>query len=413
MRSDTTYLKIILLLSLLGILVAGKLLSVHVRYTSGQATLTESCSLLSASSAQGCESVAVSDYSDIAGVPVAAIAMGYYFTLLLLVFWAMRNYQAAYEPLYVGFFLATLSILVTVRMFIISRYVLHEFCQWCAMLWLINLAIWPAFVKQLGLKWGNALAGNLELVRHKSLNLRKERIIGCLGVGIVCLVAFSVMGLAAKSLQSPAGGYGQDSSLVKDYQNAPQVFLNGESYGGPQAKGQVDASPAPIMDIVEFADFQCPACRMAAQFFKPFILKYKNKVRLTFHNFPLDGSCNTFVPNGQHTFACAAARNGICAGKQGKFWAFHDQIYDRQDELSTTLITEVVNKIGIDSATFAVCLADPATEAQLQKETQWGDLIGLESTPTLVINGHKLSGGKSPAELEALMESLQAQQHGK
>ncbi|MGZ3695727.1 MAG: thioredoxin domain-containing protein [Bdellovibrionota bacterium] len=412
MRSDTTYLKIILLLCLLGILVSGKLLSMHVRYTSGSAGLTETCTLISASSSQGCESVAVSNYSDIAGIPIAAIAMGFYFTQLLLVFWAMRNYQTAYESLYVGFFLSTLSILMTVRMFTIANYVLHEFCQWCAMLWLINLAIWPAFVKQLGLRWGNALAGNLELFRHKNLNLKRSRIIGSLGVGIVCVVAFSVIGMAAKGLQNPDAGM-QAASLVKDYGNAPAVFLPAEAYGGPSAKGQVDASPAPTMDIVEFADFQCPACRMAAQFLKPFVLKHHDKVRVTFRNFPLDGSCNTYVPNGQHTFACAAARNGVCAGKQGKFWSYHDQVYDRQDELSTALINEVVSKIGLDQGAFAACLADPATEAEIQKDTQWGDMIGLESTPTIVINGHKLSGAKSPAELEALLVNLESQRTGK
>ncbi|MGE3260511.1 MAG: thioredoxin domain-containing protein [Bacteriovoracia bacterium] len=409
MRTDTRYLKIILLLALLGMLVAGKLLSVHVRFTSGQATLTESCSVISAS--QGCASVAVSDYSSVAGVPVAAFALGFYFTILLLVFWAMRNYQAAYEPLYVGFLFSTVSIVVTVIMFYISRFVLHEFCQFCAMLWLINLALWPAFVKQLGLGWGNALAGNLELIRHKNLNLRKERVLGCLGVGVVCVLAFSIIGLAAKSLQGQENSYGERSSLVKDFQNAPQVFLPAEAYGGAQAKGTAGATP--IMEIAEFADFQCPACRMAAQLFKPFLLKHKDKVRLTFHHFPLDGTCNSFVPNGMHAFACATARNAICAGKQGKFWEFHDQIYDRQDELSTSLISEVAEKVNLDQAALTACLADPATEAQLQKDIQWGDMIGLSSTPTIVINGHKLEGGKSPAELEALMDSLEAQRRGK
>lgn len=405
MRSDTNYLKIILLLSLLGILVSGYLLSIHVRFTSGQAGLTESCSIVSSGEAQGCASIAVSDYSSVFGVPVAAIAMSFYFSLLILVFWAMRNYQAAYEPLYVGFFLSTIAIVVTVVMFYISRFIVKSFCQGCAMLWLVNLSLWPAFVKQLGLGWGNALAGNLELVRAKSLNLKRERIFGSFAAGFACLVIFSVIGAAAKGLGGEQSQLGE-SSLVKEFQNAPQVFLPAEAYGGPQAKGQVDASPAPVMDIVEFADFQCPACRMAAQFFKPFLLKHKDQVRLSFRHFPLDGSCNAAVPNGQHTFACAAARHSVCAGKQGKFWAFHDQVYDRQDELSNALLTEISQKIGLDTNALAACLADPATNADMQKQMQWGELIGLESTPTVVINGRKVTGAKSPADLEALFKEL-------
>ena len=408
MRSDTTYLKLILILSLLGILVSGYLLSIHVRFTSGQASLTESCTLVTSGEAQGCANVAVSNYSAVLGVPVAAIAMGFYVALLMLVFWAMRNYQSAYEPLYVSFLLSTLSIVVTVIMFYISRFVLKAFCEGCAMLWLINLAIWPCFVKQLGLGWGNAVAANLELLRPGKLNLKRERVSGSLVVAIASVLIFAVIGASAKGLGGQASQMGT-GTLISEFQSAGQVFLPPESYGGPQAKGQVEASPVPVLDIVEFADFQCPACRMAAQFLKPFAMKYKDKVRLTFHNFPLDGSCNPLVPHGQHSFACAAARHGICAGKQGKFWAFHDRLFDRQDEISTGVIADVAEKAGLDKAELATCLASSDTESQLQKEIQWGELIHLESTPTIVINGRKLSGAKSPEDLEELLLSVEKQ----
>jgi protein-disulfide isomerase len=119
------------------------------------------------------------------------------------------------------------------------------------------------------------------------------------------------------------------------------------------------------------------------------------------------------VPNGQHAFACSAARHALCAGKQGKFWPFHDQVYDHQEELSTALLAEIVQKVGLDSGALAACLADPATETQMQKEMQMGEMINLESTPTVVINGRKLTGAKSPAELEALFQQLKAEAHAK
>ena len=72
----------------------------------------------------------------------------------------------------------------------------------------------------------------------------------------------------------------------------------------------------------------------APYFTKPFLLKHGDKVRLTFHNFPLDGSCNPFAPNGMHPVACVAARNSLCAAARGKFWEYYDQIYDHQQELT-------------------------------------------------------------------------------
>lgn len=406
MRSDNIYLKAILVLALLGILVSGWLLSTHIRFSSGQAGLTEACTIFSSGpGAQGCASIAVSDYSYVFGVPVAAIAMSFYVSILLLAIWAMRNYQAAYEPLYVGFFLSTVSILVTVLMFYLSRFVLKEFCIGCSMLWLINLAIWPCFVKHLGLGWGNALAANLELVRPRALSLKRERVLSSLGLAVISLVVFGIIGASARGLQAAeTAPMGSRPSLISEWESAPQVFLGSEAYGGAQAKGKTDG--APVLEILEFADFQCPACRMAAQYLKPFVLKHKDQVRLTFRNFPLDGSCNPKTPNGPHHSACSAARHAMCAGQQGKFWEMHDLIFDGQEALSPGALSSLVSRVGLDEAAFGKCLADPATETQLQREMQWGEQIGLNSTPTIVINGRKLAGAQSPAELEALLKHI-------
>ncbi len=383
----------------MGIGVSGKLLSIHNRFSTGQASLTETCAI---GNSAGCASVAVSDYSDVFGIPLAAIAMGYYFTILFLGFWALRNQQTANEPLYVSFFLATLAVVVTVIMFVISNYILKQFCQFCAMLWVVNLAIWPLLVKQLGLGWGNALAANAEILGKGQLNLRRDRVLTSLGVGAACVVILAVIGVSSNSLNASPRS---DSSLVADYASAPIVMLPAEAYGGPTAKG---AASNPVMEIAELADFQCPGCRMAAQLIRPFLLKHGSKVRLTYHHFPLDGSCNPFAQNGRHQMACAFAKASLCGAKQNKFWEFHDQIFDRQDEgLNLAMIDEIAEKVGVDRDAFQTCLKDPATETALQKDMQLGELIHLESTPTLVINGRKLAGARTPAELEELLLYLE------
>ncbi|HEY8279073.1 MAG TPA: thioredoxin domain-containing protein [Bdellovibrionota bacterium] len=403
MRSNTTFLKLVLILSLIGIVVSGKLLSIHNRFSTGQAALTETCTI----GGTGCASVAVSDYSDIAGIPVAAIAMGYYFALLFLMIWALRNHQSANEPLYTSFFLSTLAVVVTVVMFSISNYVLRQFCEYCAMLWVVNLAVWPCLVKQLGLGWGNALAANKEIFGAGKLNLRKERLMASFGIAAGCVVVLAVLGLVAKAGEGGKNPTGE-STLVSDYAKAPIVMLPSEVYGGATSKGFKDGTGAPVMEIAELADFECPGCRYAAQFLKPFLLKHGNKVRLTFRNFPLDGSCNSYAANGPHHVACALAKAGLCASKQNKFWEYHDEVYDRQAEgLSLSVIEDVSQKIGLDRGAFQACLTDPATEIQLQKDMQLGEQINLRSTPTMVINGRKIEGGRPPAELEALLNSIE------
>ncbi|MGZ3704843.1 MAG: thioredoxin domain-containing protein, partial [Bdellovibrionota bacterium] len=316
------------------------------------------------------------------------------------------NQQAANEPVYVSFFLATLAIVVTVTMASISHFAVNSFCEYCAMLWTINLAIWPCLVKQLGLGWGHAVGANAELLGGGKVNLRRNRVLGSFATGLVCVAGFSVMGYATSlGVQVPT----DSARLVEDYDKAPLEMLPADSYGGPMSHGFSAATGAPVIDIVELADFQCPGCKMAGQFLKPFVLKHPDKVRVTFRNFPLDGSCNPYAPGGRHPVACAIARGSICAAKQNKFWEYHDEIYARQsEETSLSTITDVVKAIGMDEAAFDACVKSPETELALQKDMQLGDLVKLESTPTLIINGHKVVGGRPPAELEALLTFLES-----
>lgn len=410
MRNDTKFIKSILVLSLVGILVSGWLLSLHLKFTTGQASLTESCSILpigGSHDSQGCANIAVSDYSKVLGVPLPSIAMAFYFTILFLGFWAWRNPQSCYEPLYVGFSLSTLSIPFTVLMFLISKYKVEHFCIGCSILWMVNLALWPCFVKQLGLRWGNALEANLEIIRHKKLNLLRSRLLAGYGLGAACLIILGATGAIAASMQSDSSMRGDIDRAILEYKDAKILFLPPEAYEGNRVISPIDASKAPLLDIIVFSDFQCPACKLAARFFKPFLLKFGKKVRFSYHSFPLDASCNPYVPNGMHQFACAAARSSICAAAQGKFFDFHDLMFDSQENINASTADDVAKEIGLNLDAYQSCLKDSKTESTLQKDMQWGELIGLESTPTLVINGRKLSGAVSPAQLEALLKAVE------
>ncbi len=404
MRTDAKFLKVILAICVVGILVSGWLLSVHIRFTSGQATLTETCSALPGAAGHGCATVAVSAYSDILGVPLAGVALGFYFAIFFLTLWAMRNPQTSYEIVHVAFFLSTLSILLTVRMAYLSHFVVKSFCIGCATLWLVNLALWPAFVQHMKLSWGNALAANLELFRPGKYNLLRNRIYSALGVSAFFVLILATIGTVAENMQKDEALFGGEDRAIQSYQEAKIVFLPPESVGGPQSQGVQDATP--VLDIVEFSDLQCPACRMAARFLKPFLLKYPSKVRFTYRHYPLDPSCNSYVPNGMHIFGCAAAKAGICAAKQNKFFEFHDYVFDNQESLSNGLLEEAAKAVELDMTAFQACLQDKNIDLDLQKQIEMGERTGgIESTPTLIINGHKMMGALTPVQLEAIYQA--------
>lgn len=405
MRNDNKFLFGILFLSFVGFLVSLWLLSVHLRFSSGQAGLTEACSIIPMGDGKGCATIAVSAYSKPLGIPLPAIAMGFYFTLLALIFWSWKNPQACYEPLYFSFFLSTCSVVVTVLMAIIAKTQLHSFCSGCATLWAINLLLWPAFVKQLGLRWGNALSSLSELVSHNKLNLNSGRITKSAVTGLISMIIFCGLGLAAESMQAAQMNFGEADRAIKDYNDGQMMFLAAEMFTGPSVKGANNGQKL-VMDIVEFADLQCSACKMAAQAIKPFLLRHGDSVRYSFHHFPLDGSCNGYVPNGMHHSACGASKAAICAGAQGKFFEFHDVMFDRQHELSSELFIETAKALGLDMEKFDSCLKDPQTEAILQKDIEWAQQVKVEFTPTIIINGRKMGGAMGLQQLEALYQHL-------
>jgi protein-disulfide isomerase len=288
----------------------------------------------------------------------------------------------------VGFFLSTLSILLTVRMAYISHFVVESFCIGCATLWLVNLAIWPAFVKHMKLSWGNALAANLELFRPKHYQLQRNRIFSALGICAAIVVILATIGTVAENMQKDESLFGGEDHALQTYNDAKLVIFPPESLGGPQSKG----TDTPVLDIVEFSDLQCPACRMAARFLKPFLMKYPTKVRFTYRHYPLDSSCNPYVPNGMHIFGCAAAKAGICAAKQNKFFEFHDYVFDNQENMSTTLLDEGAKEVGLDINAFQACEQDKATDIELQKQIEIGERTGgIESTPSHPTGGRTCS----------------------
>lgn len=149
-----------------------------------------------------------------------------------------------------------------------------------------------------------------------------------------------------------------------------------------------------------WADFQCPACELFTQTVElPLIHKYVSvanpQVQITFHDM-------SFL--GQESIDAAVAAR--CAGAQGRadFWAYHDWLYANQglSENSGAFNQARLKAIaaamgGLDSGTFASCLSDPATLAAVTTEKAAGVAKGVNSTPTILINGtnvadHSLAG---------------------
>jgi protein-disulfide isomerase len=152
-------------------------------------------------------------------------------------------------------------------------------------------------------------------------------------------------------------------------------------------KGPADAP----VTIVEFSDFQCPACGQA---FKDLhdLLRRRTDVRLVFRHFPLDSACNEGMSRTVHADACLAAAAAECAQRQSRFWEYHDRLFENQHTLDRDSLFRYAREVGLDIPTFRACLDDPATSSRVSDDVRAGIAAGIESTPTLFINGRRVSG---------------------
>ncbi len=138
---------------------------------------------------------------------------------------------------------------------------------------------------------------------------------------------------------------------------------------------------APIT-IVEFSDYQCPACRRSHELVRQLRQSYGNQVRWVFKDFPMPG----------HQWARTAALAARCAAEQGKFWEYQDLLFVSPDELTPSRLTQLAKDLGLQLEPFTQCLEAGKFQARIDQDVEQGKKLGFNTTPTFVINNRVVSG---------------------
>jgi protein-disulfide isomerase len=181
-----------------------------------------------------------------------------------------------------------------------------------------------------------------------------------------------------------------DAKFFDAYMQLPKVPTADVMGDVQHVKG---AEHAPIT-IVEFSDFECPACGHAFGDLRN-LVRGRSDVRLIFRHFPLDAACNANMQQSLHPDACRAAAAAECAAQQGEFWEYHDQLFEHQRMLDRDSLFRYARDVGLDIAPFRTCLDDPATMERVRADVAAGTKVGVDSTPTIFINGRRVDGALS------------------
>jgi protein-disulfide isomerase len=162
-----------------------------------------------------------------------------------------------------------------------------------------------------------------------------------------------------------------------------KVMLDAPRYTVPTtAADPVRGNPSAPVTIIEFSDYQCPFCARVNPTLAKVRETYGDRVKIIFKDYPL--------PN--HPQAPKAAEAARCAGEQQKYWEMHDAMFANQRALEVPMLKQTARAIGLEGGAFDQCLDSGKYTKTVQSGSELGNRMGVNSTPTLYVNGRPLIG---------------------
>ncbi len=163
---------------------------------------------------------------------------------------------------------------------------------------------------------------------------------------------------------------------------------------------------APVT-LVEFADFECPACGQAFPVLEQILKDYNGKIRFVHKHFPLYPS--------PHIHSMIAAEAAEAAGAQGKFWGMHDLLFKNQDQWARPddskwdpmpFYEQYAQTLGLNVTDFKKFVKDNKGKDAIERDQKEGQKLGVNATPTIYINGKGSSGVPTYDDLKKQIDAI-------
>ena len=176
-------------------------------------------------------------------------------------------------------------------------------------------------------------------------------------------------------------------------QVAQDVEAASKTYEFDLKNAPVKGNPDASVVLVEFADFQCPHCKHAAEMIDDLVEEHGDKIAVYYKHFPLRG-------HGQSELA---ARASMAAKRQGRFWQMHDLLFEHQRSLSPGKIERFARRLGINATKFREDLNSPVIAQLVRSDKAEATKTNVRGTPALFINGKKYAGPKTAEAVSAAL----------
>lgn len=322
-------------------------------------------SLCEVGSRFSCDVVATSEYSAVAGLPLAWLAAIFYAALGWLSLRVLRGTPTPIprSPALALLGAGLLASLLSLALAGVSALLIGAFCPLCVLLYALNAALLALGVLA---RRGGASGGLVKAGLAEARNLRRH-----------AMTTAALALLAAVLLAAP--------SLARSFRPPIQDLC-----------GFLGEDPAKAR-LVVYSDFQCPFCGKADALLDE--VRGAPGVTLVKRHFPLDRACNPRLARTLHPGACLQSSAAICA--QSKGVDLGPRLFAKGPKDAAGLVALAARE-GLDPAAFEACLGAPETERALTADIDAARSEGVEGTPALFVNGRRYRGPLEPGALRCL-----------
>ncbi len=384
----------VLLLSLIGAGLSGYLFVLHIGLLRGELLGGAACS----SGVFNCHAVTSGTWGSFLGMPLALWGLLGYLTVLALALLAQQSAEWASHALTLVVLLAVAFVGIDAVLLGVMAFVLRFYCLFCLLSYAVNLALLVVSARSLGRPWPEALRQAGKALG--ALMPSRARPVAWLFWGMMVVAVAGTVGLEAATLFVSQGSSATMRTQLREFiskQHPAHVDVSGDPMiGSPQAP----------LQIVEFSDFLCPACQRASKLNTIILASHRHDAAFIFKHYPLDMSCNNAIQRSVHAGACTVAAASECAHQQGKFWPFHDLVFEHGHDYQVAGIEEDVRRLGVDVAAFRACMESGQGMEAVKRDIAEGVKQGVSSTPTYLINGIPVTGGMVPSVFEEFVAAL-------
>jgi protein-disulfide isomerase len=327
----------------------------------------------------GCDLVRASAFAYPLGIPLPLIGLAFYLVAIWLTMASPEARALGGPPARIALLgVALAGAIASAILTGLEAFVIRAFCSWCLVQAAASVVLLAAAAMASRTR-DEPVIGHSSRTRQQAAREReRERAqlvrVGWSGGGVATLAVATMLALGAAGGPSPATPDGSGMAGA----DSPRL-----------GSGAVE--------VVEFADFQCPGCATLAPIVAQ--LASANEMTLVYRYFPLDSI---------HANADRSARAAAAADAQGSFWEMAAALYGRQDAWkdlagadADAFFTTLAGDLGLDTAAWQAAYQSAQTAAVVDADRRAATAMGLDSTPTLFIGGRLYTGPLSAEGIRA------------